>query len=377
VTLWVHPNIGAEEPLGKSPPPAVACVSELFALLFPDASLRTDRETPTRRDPALGFDAAKPAFRWLDADPGLRAWLNDADAARIADAHGVALLGPPPSVVRRVHDKAFALEVARAEGYEPRSLRDTARAFDPEELADADAVLAEVQRRVDAWSAWIGGRFCMKPRWGGSGRGRVAGRRGEDLAELRRALPRLARQGGALLEPWLPRERDLSVQILVADDGTLTLLGSLELLVSASGVYRGHRGRLDHRLRVAAPRAEDGDLFEPACALARAAWEQGFRGPCSVDAFRFHGEHGPELRPLVELNARFTTGTIVTGLLRLARRQIRKQLPAEPGEPRWFDFSLGARAEPVPSDAFRLDLPRTAPDLAPSLVVRRGEPDAD
>jgi hypothetical protein len=374
VTLWIHPNVGAEEPLGANPPPAVTCVARLFGLLFPDGSRRTDQpDAPTRRSPALGFDPSKPAFRWLAAESGLRAWLSDEGAARAALARGVPLLGPDPQVVRRVHDKAFAQQVCRTEGYEPRSLQGLISVFEPEELADADHAVATLRRRVGEWPAWTEGRFCLKPRLGGSGRGRVAGRRDTDPGELRRALPRLARQGGALLEPWLARERDLSVQLHVADDGTLTLLASLEQQVSASGVYRGHRGRLDHRLRIASPRPDDGAVFEPACAVARAAHAEGFRGPCSVDAFSFHGERGIELRPVVELNARFTTGTIVAGLLRLCRKQIQKRVPAQPGETRLLEFALAPakRGAAETNDVFRLRLGEDPGGFAPALVVRR------
>lgn len=376
MTLWIHPNVGAEEPLGDRPPPAVACVARLFSLLFPDGSRRTDRpDAPTRRPAELGFDADKPAFRWLSAERGLFAWLNEAGAAGAAREHDVPLLGPDPDVVRRVHDKAFALRVSRKEGYEPRSLRDLVRIFEPEELLDAQRALAALRGQVADWPAWTGGRFCLKPRIGGSGRGRVAGRHGDEPGELARALPRLARQGGALLEPWLARERDLSVQLHVGDDGTLTLLASLEQEVSGSGVYRGHRGRLDHRLRIASTRPEDGTLFEPACALARAAWAEGFRGPCSVDAFSFRGEDGVELRPLVELNARFSVGTVVAGLLRLSRKQIQKRVPAEPGQTRVFEFSLaGARAGGGRTGAFELALGPDAGGFAPTLRVRHADP---
>ncbi|MGH0032822.1 MAG: hypothetical protein ACQGVC_23760 [Myxococcota bacterium] len=372
MTRWVHPNVGGEEPLSGAPPPVVACVARLFTALFPNDTRRSD-DGPAARD-GFGFRTEGAAFRWLARDPALYAWWNDAEAARLADAHGVPLVGAAPDVARAVHDKAFALETCRDEGYEARSLRGLCQAFGPEELADADGFVATLQRRLADWPAWTGGRFTLKPRLGASGRGRVGGLRGGDFAELRRALPRLARQGGALLEPWLERERDLSVQLFVDGDGTLTLLGSLVQQVSASGVYRGHTGRLDHRLRVASGCAEDADVLDAACAVARAAHARGFRGPCGVDAFVFRGPDGPELRPVVELNARFTMGTLVAGLLRLARPALRKRLPAGAGETRHFRFAL-TPPEAEPADGIVLPLGRDDGGFGPALVVLRSSGD--
>lgn len=375
MTLWIHPNVGAEEPLPATPPPAVACVARLWSLLFAEGSRRTDAPDPTERPQSFGLAGERAAWRWLGDEAGLRAWWNDAGAARAAEERGVPLLGPAPEIVRRVHDKAFALEACRDAGYEPRSLRDLARAFSAEELEDAEGALAAIEARVGEWPGWIGGRFCLKPRLGGSGRGRVAGdaHGGVDRDAIRRALPRLARQGGAVLEPWLERERDHSTQLLVQEDGTLTLLASLELRVTASGVYRGHAGRLDHRRRVASGHPDEG-LLEAACAVAAAAHAQGFRGPCGVDAFAFRGERGTELRPVVELNARFTTGTLVAGLIRLARKRIDTHLPADPGAVRSFDFALAPPEAGWPDDDARTLCLRFGEDpggFAPALVVRR------
>jgi len=91
--------------------------------------------------------------------------------------------------------------------------------------------------------------------------------------------------------------------------------------------------------------------------VARAAHAQGYHGPCGVDAFAFRGPDGPLLRPAVELNARFTLGTIVTGLLRRARPHLRRRLPTPPGSLRALRFALPARAEAGFEAAWQLPLP--------------------
>jgi hypothetical protein len=51
--------------------------------------------------------------------------------------------------------------------------------------------------------------------------------------------------------------------------------------------------------------------------IGEAAAQQGFFGIAGVDAFLFRGPAGqPTLRAVVELNARFTTGTVALGLVR-------------------------------------------------------------
>ena len=197
------------------------------------------------------------------------------------------------------------------------------------------------------------------------------------LEAARRALPRLHRQGGAVLEPWLDREQDLSAQLHVAPDGAITLLATLEQQMSPSGVYRGHRGRLDHRLRISSGSAHDAELLEAATALGRAAHAEGFHGPCGVDAFVFRGPRGSELRPAVELNARFTTGTVLAGLLRRARSEIEAHVAAPPGETRRFAFGLSPPDEGWPTATegerrvFALAGPAQAGSLDPALVVER------
>jgi hypothetical protein len=369
-------NVGGEEPLPAKPPPAVACVARLFSLLFSPDARSLDGSAPAATWPEGLPPAADAAFPWLETEAGVFAWLNTEAAESAAGDAGLALLGPAPEVVRRVHDKAFSLETCQAEDLEAASLRGLVTAFSPEELTDADATLAAVRERVAAWPDWVAARYTLKPRLGGSGRGRVGGvlDRG-DPEPIRHALPRLARQGGAVLEPWLEREADLSAQLHIDEDGGVTLLATFDQYVSAAGVYRGHRGRLDHRLRISSGSRYDAALLESASAVARAAHRAGFHGPCGVDAFVFRGERGSELRPVVELNARFTTGTVLAGLLRRARPAIEAHVPAAPGETRGFEFALAPPAKGWPSCAeperWVIPFEEAGGPLQPGLVITR------
>jgi hypothetical protein len=224
----------------------------------------------------------------------------------------------------------------------PDCLEPCIAVLESELLRDPDRAIREIEAKLALWPAWTAGRFTLKPRFGTSGRGRVAGNAGR-VAEVSGGFPRLAESGGAMLEPWLKRTCDLSAQLWIGRDRQLVLLGTTELLVEGSGLYRGHRGFVDSRGRVTSGNRYDEALREAAVAIAQAAIAAGYHGPCGVDAFAFEVEPGRvELRPVVEFNARFTFGTVAIGLLRRALPRIRQELSLDPGGLRAFQFRLDA-----------------------------------
>lgn len=342
---------GEEETRWRGRESSLLRVAQLWGLLFGDESrlLSDPREIPW--PPALGARPREPVFPWLEDGAGLVCWLETRDARADPRAAGLAAPGPSPEDVARVHDKAFAHRCALRDGFVPRSLRDLIGVLEPAELADADAAVRRLTRLLESWPAWARARFTLKPRFGSSGRGRVSGVEGiADTSEIRGALPRLASLGGALLEPWLDRSLDLSAQFRVdPEEGTL-MLGTLEQLVTPSGSYRGHRGWVDSRGRVVSGSDYDEALREAAAALASAAAREGYFGPASLDAFAFRLPEqseddcdAPEVfRPVVELNGRFTLGTIALGLVRRALGELKAPLGLEPGNRRAFVFGLSA-----------------------------------
>ena len=130
--------------------------------------------------------------------------------------------------------------------------------------SDPDAAVSTLRRELDAWPPAMRERFCLKPRLGSSGRGRVRGRGDDvDTPALRGALTRLADRGGAVLEPWLDRTLDLSVSFHLADATSgppLALLGTLVSVTSGAGLPLGHRGQIDHRGRLYSGAPDDDDV---------------------------------------------------------------------------------------------------------------------
>jgi hypothetical protein len=372
--LW--PNIGAEEGAARSDrraDPWVAAVASLWQRLFPvgtdwldGAEMRVAAETPA--------PGARAAFAWLEADGALTAWLNTEAARERAEAAGRRLTGPLPAAVQRVHDKAFAFERARDSGLLPAELATLIEVFEPDRLRDPDKGVAAIQRALDDWPTWARARFTLKPRFGSSGRGRVAGRDGRaDEPALRRALPRLADRGGALLEPWLERSEDLSASLWLGESGELQLLGTSEQLLAASGLYRGQRGTVDSKGRVTSGSPQDEALRDAAVALAQAAASAGFHGPCGLDAFSYRAASGRDVfRPVVEWNARFTLGIVAIGLVKQARREIRAAFSPPPEQRLAFHFALAPPAGGWPESDASLHVIRYAPragDVQPALAV--------
>jgi hypothetical protein len=353
------PNIGAEESLGleagareNAPPDLYAQAAEfadvadpvlqtaaLWRLLFgAEAKFATAREAAVEFWPAdFGKRTRDPVFDWLDTPAA--AWLNTTEAAVIAKQRGHTLLGAPPEIVELVHDKAFSHRMAAAEGFLPASLDPLVEVLEPAALRNAAGARSWIVDSVNRWPAWTERRFTLKPRFGTSGRGRVAGI-GERIAAGDSGFGRLAACGGAMLEPWLRRATDLSAQMWIEPDGQIVLLGTTELIVEPSGLYRGHRGTIDSRGRVHCASRYDEALREAAAAVARAAFAAGYWGPCGLDAFAFHLDGREVFRPIVEFNARFTLGTLVVGLLRRALPRIREALSLDPGGLRSFYFGL-------------------------------------
>ena len=269
---------------------------------------------------------AEPAFDWLRGETH-RVWYDP-------NAAGVA----------QTHDKAFAVPFAG------RPLEKLIGVYSPSELARPDEIVSKMTQHMSAWPEALRERFCLKPRIGSSGRGRVAGRAGDaNTAAIRGALPRLAKRGGALLEPWLARRDEVSVALYAGSGATpLSMLGSLDAIVTDHGVPVGHSGEIDNRGRVYSRSIHDDDVRAAAAEIASEAVALGFRGPCGIDAFSYatqdeDGRPHNALRPVVEFNARFTMGIVALGALRRARTEIKEALSVSPGERIGFIFATSNR----------------------------------
>ena len=343
-------NLGAEEgPRWRisARDPRVAKAGSLWASLFPFGAERSDSTSPVVWPESLGPARTLPAFPWLETESGLVPWLSTQEARDHATSRAISLNASAPDVVARVHDKAFSQEVAHTEKLIPNELKNCISILTPRDFRNLPTALLCLQEVTATWPDWARTQFTVKPRFGSSGRRRLAGRDGEvDKSVLEGALDYLRESGGAILEPWLQRTRDLSAQLYIHAQSPPLLLGTLEQIVTPSGIYRGHRGWVDSRGRVSSGLEADERVREAAALVANAAQQQGYTGPAGLDAFLFRrpdptNPAAPDrLRAVTEFNARFTMGIVVLALVRTAVERIRTRELLHPENRLAFSFSL-------------------------------------
>jgi uncharacterized ferritin-like protein (DUF455 family) len=152
-----------------------------------------------------------------------------------------------------------------------------------------------------------------------------------------------------VVEPWLERELDFSVQLEMSDDG-LKLCGYTGLLNDAKGQFQGNTAAPGHQKKIPADlialltdppdiaqrlHALYADIFALLEAELRRA---NYLGPLGIDAFAYRTAEGKiRLKPIVEINPRYTMGRVTVELMKhvapgsrgLFRLVSRKQALAE------------------------------------------------
>lgn len=376
--LWLLPNLGAEE--ADRPLPAAARgflrgVQGAWASLFP-AERNPCLLPPGEASAQAAWRAALPAPSlshtptWLTrlfgtVPPGtVVAWLNTPGAAAHAAAHQTTLWGPAPAIVRSVHDKAFAQQVAQECALQPTCLDGLITVFAPALCQQPQEAEAMLRAHLATWPDWTNHQAVLKPRMGTSGRGHTFVALHRQTGQLAAPLAAdkwqaLAQAGGCVVEPWLTRTCDLSVQLAIYPGEGIEVLGTTQQVVTPRGMIRGNRGLFGTTVSAGVGAEVEAQLTQAATEVARAAQRQGYVGIAGVDAFLFRGPAGQVLlRPIVEFNARFTTGTLAVVLAARAREHLASSATA-------WAFLL--RAPKVPLDTPRCQL--IAPLAAGPLLV--------
>jgi uncharacterized ferritin-like protein (DUF455 family) len=204
-------------------------------------------------------------------------------------------------------------------------------------LAEALEVIEGLRRRGQQ-------QVLVKQSFGLAGHNALRLWESELLPAQRRWLARSLESGRAVvLEPWLERVVDFSIQLEMHRDAGLSVLGYTGLRTDKRGQYRGNwaepdfakkppvevlsvlrtpgagAGRTEHRVRV---------FYE--WVLKRLAAEfraLGYEGPAGLDAFVYRDATGNcRLKPVVELNPRYTMGRLLVELMRRAAPGTRGEL---------------------------------------------------
>lgn len=250
--------------------------------------MRLAAALPWRLPRVIGRLDAAPAdvtampWGWTDS------LLQDCRAAGlVVPAH------PPIEVVRYVNSRRCSLALEQELGCGLRRAQ-WMTAVDPSVLA--------------AHPQWV-----IKADLSNSARERLLGR-GAELSPRDRAWleARLARDGGAAWEPWVEIVEEAGLQWEIPPSGEPQFIGVTPLRTDAHGHYRGSD------FSDATAGARWADAVEPARAAARRIQAAGYFGPLGIDACRYRDTDGSlRLRPLMDVNARWTMGRLSLGWRRL------------------------------------------------------------
>jgi len=131
-----------------------------------------------------------------------------------------------------------------------------------------------------------------------------------------------------VVEPWLERALDFSVQLEMTDDG-LKLCGYTGLINDAKGQFRANTAAPGHQKKIPAdlialfPEPPDiaqrlHALYAEVFALLEEALRRAsYLGPVGIDAFAYRDSDGKiRLKPIVEINPRYTMGRVTVELMK-------------------------------------------------------------
>ncbi|HSG70177.1 MAG TPA: hypothetical protein VLA12_07170, partial [Planctomycetaceae bacterium] len=111
--------------------------------------------------------------------------------------------------------------------------------------------------------------------------------------------------GSLIFEPWLEAVDEVGLQLQIPTAGKVELLAALPLINSPHGEYQGSRLYLTET---------EQQVWEPAVQIALQIAEdfqrQGYFGPLGIDAMRYRDGDEIKLRPVQDINARWTMGRI-------------------------------------------------------------------
>ncbi|SFJ54605.1 hypothetical protein [Planctomicrobium piriforme] len=150
------------------------------------------------------------------------------------------------------------------------------------------------------------GGWVIKPNLGQAGRGQLRGTV-PTLTEQQfgAVLHLISRQGGVAVEPLLERVAEVGCQWEIKSDGTAELKGVMQLLTDARGAYLGTGTKLVE----IAPPARENIVQVQAQAVERIA-AGGYFGPLGIDAMVYRREGELAVRPIQDINARWTMGRV-------------------------------------------------------------------
>jgi hypothetical protein len=274
-------------------------------------------EIPTTGIPAL-HPLTKRRLRQL------RPWAWGPDSESLLKPLFANACIPPPSVTSELYSKTWSAEFLSEE------LKHQANSG----WICADQEVGTVVTDLDAALECIRGirsrghhRIVVKQPLGLAGHNALRLWEPDLLSEQRRWIERSLQLGCLLVEPWLERLLDFSIQLEMMQSG-LQLLGYTGLKNDARGQYQSNWAEpgFQTRLPAQAPallgvsQDEIDEVILPLIGrLEKALKTRNYIGPIGIDAFIYRETGKTRLKPVVEFNPRFTMGRVMIELMNRVR----------------------------------------------------------
>ena len=179
------------------------------------------------------------------------------------------------------------------------------------------------QNHLNEFSKFGHQKFVMKRCFSSSGRNQQQFSEFPAAQQLLWMKKAFAEDGELLLEPWLQKIADLSVQFKVLPDGRTVPDGITRFLTDPRGQYLGtilgrkiQRTETDLLRFFHTPKTPVPEILNlTAQQFGKILFDKGFIGPAGIDAFIYIDITGNlKLKPFVELNPRNTMGRVALAL---------------------------------------------------------------
>ncbi len=159
-------------------------------------------------------------------------------------------------------------------------------------------------------------RWVVKAEFGMSARERILGRGRATEADKNWVVRRLKQHQAVFLEPWVDRVDEVGVQIEIPNEGPPRLIGVSPMLVDERGQYAGSWFAGRESLPLAQHHLWQ-DAISTALRAANHLQSEGYFGPLGLDSMLYRDVDGSlRIRPLQDINARWTMGRLSLGLRR-------------------------------------------------------------
>ncbi len=232
----------------------------------------------------------KPSKEELSEPFTLVPWGHTPSVLERASTMGLVVEGPSTKVVLAVNEKTYSHEWEHRLGIA---------------LPYSRVIRTLEGLRTSVLTCPFG--WVLKHPMGVSGRGRLVGK-AHELPDVSKDWAREQfRKGWELVfEPWVEDKMDFSLHYDIKQDGSFARVGATELVTDCSGSFRGNRVTPEFQ-----PPEQAWEVADKVVAGVAAL---GYFGPVGLDGLS--GRLGKQqiLRPLVEINARFTFGRMALEL---------------------------------------------------------------